>query len=173
MRALSTTHLFHYFFSEDAAARQAIVAEGLRPLSDFPDSDRWRVLERQMPEFYPSLYEHFARPVHGHPHTNSGVFLTPIDFRVVTDTFLSGKPRFRIPVDRIDPSEAVITYVADDERVSLPFAKETLAATAAMWPAESVRRWFALDPTKVFFFVPQVATYQGRVAVTDEDFEVA
>ena len=173
MRACSTTHLFHYFFSDDASARVDMERDGLRPLSDFPDSDRWREIAAHVPGFYRNLHGLIAEPVLGRPYENSGVFVTPIDFRVVTGEYLSDKPRYRIPIDRIDASLAVITYVIDDERVSLPFSPEALLDTSDIWDVERVRTWFGRDETKVFFYVPQVATYQGRIDIGPDDFEAA
>ena len=173
MEACSTTHLFHYFFSEDTSSRVAMETDGLRPLSDFPDSERWQQLEAQMPGFYLNLYEMIAMPVLGRPYENSGVFVTPIDFRVVTGTYLSDKPRYSIPIDRIVGSDAVITYVIDDERVNLPFTPENLAAASSIWDEAKIREWFGRDQTKVFFYVPQVAAYQGPITVSAGDFESA
>jgi len=34
-----------------------------------------------------------------------------------------------------------------------------------------VRKWFGIDQTKVFFYVPQIAAYQGRIDVTMEDHD--
>ncbi len=171
MHACSTTHLFHYFFSDDTAAVESILARGLRPLSDFPESERWQQLEEEVPGFYPRLYEMIAQRVLQRPYTNSGVFITPIDFRVVDGTHLSDKPRFRIPVERLVADESVITYVIDDERISLPFTEGNLKSTAETWDVDMVRAWFGLDQTKVFFYVPQVAAYQGQIPVSEADFE--
>jgi hypothetical protein len=173
MEACSTTHLFHYFFSDDTSAREAMERDGLRPLSDFPDSERWQQLEAQMPGFYRNLYGMIAEPVLGRPYENSGVFITPIDFRVVLGTYLSDKPRYRIPIDRISGSDAVITYVIDDERSNLPFTSEHLTSVSELWDEAMIRDWFGRDQTKVFFYVPQVATYQGRITVGAGDFESA
>ena len=40
MEVASRTHLFHYAL-DSASDLDAIVHEGLRPLSDFPESERW------------------------------------------------------------------------------------------------------------------------------------
>jgi hypothetical protein len=34
-----------------------------------------------------------------------------------------------------------------------------------------VSEWFGRDETKVFFYVPQLVTYQGRIHVEPEDIE--
>ena len=124
-----------------------------------------------MPGFYRNLYGMIAEPVLGRPYENSGVFVTPIDFRVITGTYLSDKPRYRIPIDRIVGADAVITYVIDDERVNLSFGHESLERTSGIWDEAMIRDWFGRDQTKVFFYVPQVATYQGRIVVGPDDFE--
>lgn len=173
MRVCSTTHLYHYFFEPDSDALDSILEEGIRPLSDFPDSDRWIRLEEHIPGFYPSVYELIAAPVLDQPYTNSGIFITPIDFRLLPDSSLHERARFRIPTERIEPDRAVLTYVLDEERVNLPFSPETLEETAAIWDGDLVSTWFGVDPTKALFYVPQVAAYQGRIDVTEADYEPA
>jgi hypothetical protein len=145
--------------------------DGLRPLSDFPESERWQQLEAQMPGFYRNLYAMIAEPVLGRPYENSGVFITPIDFRVVTNTYLSDKPRYRIPIDRIAGDSAILTYVIDDERINLPFTPQNLSVASGIWTEDLIRAWFGRDQTKVFFYVPQVAAYQGRIDVEAGDFD--
>jgi hypothetical protein len=167
----SPTHLFHYMFNPDQDALDSFLQNGIRPLSDFPESERWKQLEEHMPGFYEDLYKMMAEPLLQKPYPNSGIFITPIDFRLLPGTYLNDKPRFRIPFERIDPEMTVITYVLDDERVVLPFAFENLENIVSLWDEELVRRWFAVDKTKVFFYVPQVASYQGQIMVFQEDFE--
>ena len=167
----STAHQFHHFFSPDPDARDSALRQGLRPLSDFPDSARWKELEREMPGFYERLYEILAAPLLDAPYRNSGIFLTPIDFRLMPGTFLHDKPRFREDNDRIDPATAVITYVLDGERVALPFTEASLQRAASIWDEDMVREWFGKDPTKAFFYVPQVAAYQGVIPVGETDFD--
>lgn len=171
MRVCSTTHLYHYFFEPEAGALDSILEDGIRPLSDFPASERWRQLEEHIPGFYRNVYELIAAPVLDQPYANSGIFITPIDFRLLPGVYLHDKPRFNIPIGQIDPSQAVLTYVLDDQRISLPFSAEHLEETAAIWDGDLVATWFGIDPTKVFFHVPQVAAYQGRIDVTSSDFE--
>ena len=48
----STTHLFHYLFNPNEEALNSFIEDGIRPLSDFPESERWQELEAQMPGFY-------------------------------------------------------------------------------------------------------------------------
>ena len=172
MEVVSRTHLFHYAL-DSAGDLDAIVSEGLRPLSDFPESERWRAIEAESPGFFERVYALVAEPVLGVPCAGSGVFLTPIDFRLLPGSLLQERGRLRIPISRIDGSRAVVTWHAEGERVSLPFAAEALARTADEWPAQRVTEWFGRDPTRLFFHVPQVATYQPRVAVEPEDLERA
>ncbi|HUF39578.1 MAG TPA: hypothetical protein VMN57_13715 [Anaerolineales bacterium] len=167
----STTHLFHYMFNPDPAAERSFLEAGIRPLSDFPDSERFKQLQEHMPGFYENLYRMFAEPVLQKPYPNSGIFVTPIDFRLLPGTYLHEKPRFNIPTDRLDPAWTILTYVLDDQRVSLPYSPDTLKQTADLWDEDRVRQWFGIDNTKVFFYVPQVAAYQGVITVTQGDFE--
>ncbi len=167
----STTHLFHYIFNPNREALDSFLQNGIRPLSDFPESERWQQLEEQMPGFYKKLYNMMAEPVLQKPYANSGIFITPIDFRLLPNTYLYDKPRFRIPVEHIDPKMTVISYVIDDERISLPFMAENRQKVADLWDEAKVKRWFAVDNSKVFFYVPQVAAYQGRIDITQDDYE--
>jgi len=167
----SSTHLFHYMFNPDQDSMDSFLQNGIRPLSDFPESERWKELEEQMPGFYENLYRMIAEPVLQKPYSNSGIFITPIDFRLLPDTYLFDKPRFRFPIGRIDPELTVLTHVLENARIALPFTVENLENIAKIWDAEKVMRWFAIDKTKVFFYVPQVAAYQGKIEITPDDFE--
>ena len=167
----STTHLYHYLINPSMDDVNSFLENGIRPLSDFPESERWQELEREMLGFYKNLYNQIARPVLLRPYPNSGIFVTPIDFRALPGTYLYEKPRFTIPYDRLDPSWVVVTYVLDDERLSFPFDPETMALAAAVWDDAMVRNWFAKDPTKMFFYVPQAAVYQGRIEVSIDDYD--
>lgn len=169
----STTHVFHYFINPIHETLQSFLDDGIRPLSDFPDSERWKELEAHVPGFYPNLYRMIAEPVLGTPYENSGIFVTPIDFRMLPGTPLHDKGRFDIPVDRLEPTRTVITYVLDEQRVNLPYTPACLQSTAELWDETLVRRWFGVDNTKIFFYVPQVAAYQGRITVTMDDFSEA
>jgi hypothetical protein len=110
-----------------------------------------------------------AEPVLQRPYQRSGVFVTPIDFRLLPGSLLEQRARLTIPVDRIDPSAAVVTWSIDDERVSRPFGRESLEEAASLWDAELMSGWFGRDRTRLFFHVPQVATYQPRVATEPTD----
>ena len=167
----SATYLFHYMFNPNQESLDSFLENGIRPLSDFQDSQRWIELEEQMPGCYENLYKMLAEPVLKKPYTNSGIFITPIDFRLLPGTYLYDKPRFRIPLERLEPEMTVITYVLDDERFVLPFTTEQLENIASIWDEKKVRRWFAVDQTKVFFYVPQVAAYQGKIEIQRDDFE--
>lgn len=169
----STTHLFHYMFNPGMDKLASFYAGGIRPLSDFPESPRWQQLEAEMPGFYRNLYEMMAAPILGRPYPNSGIFVTPIDFRRLPGTYLHDKPRFAIPLARLDHSWCVLTYVIDDERRALPLSAAALQEAAALWDESMVRSWFGRDQTKVFFYVPQVAVYQGRIDVTPADYDGA
>jgi hypothetical protein len=169
----STTHLFHYLMDPIQEDLASLLQYGIRPLSDFPESTRWKQIQEHMPGFYEDLYKLMAQPIIREPYPNSGIFVTPIDFRLVEGAILSSKPRVKIPLHRVDPHWAVTTYAIDDDRVTLPFAIEVLENIAELWTEEMVRRWFAVDPTKMFFYVPQVAIYQGRVIVDQDDFEAS
>jgi hypothetical protein len=170
MGVVSTTHLFHYAVVPDADF-DAILRDGLRPLSDFPDRERWRQIEEHAPGFFETLYGLVAAPVLGQPYERSGIFLTPIDFRLLPGTLLHDRARLRIPVDRIDQGSAVLTWEREDGRVSLPFGPAALVRAREEWDEEAVRSWFGRDRTKLFFHVPQVAAYQARVEVGTGDVE--
>jgi hypothetical protein len=168
----STRHLYHYLFSPTDDAVESFLKHGVRPLSDFPESPRWKQLQEHMPGFYENLYKMMAEPILQKPYVNSGVFITPINFRLLPGTYLHNKPRFNIPTGRIDPEWAVMTYVVNEERVSLPFGPDALQKAADLWDEAMVREWFGKDNTKMFFYVPQVATYQPYIPVEAGDYEV-
>jgi hypothetical protein len=167
----STTHVFHNFFNSEPALIQSVLENGLRPLSDFPESERWQQIEKEMPGFFAQLYEMIAAPIVKKPYENSGIFVSPIDFRLLPGSFLHDKPRAVIPISRMDPAVSALTYVLDGERISLRVNEQTLQRTSEIWTADMVNEWFARDHTKVFFFVPQLVTYQGQIEVGAEDFE--
>lgn len=170
MAAVSTTHLFHYAVVPDADF-DAILREGLRPLSDFPDGDRWQEIERHAPGFFENLYALVAEPVLERPYERSGIFLTPIDFRLLPGTLLHDRARLRIPVERIEAGSAVLTWDREDGRVNLPFGPATLEQARREWDDDEIRSWFGRDRTKLFFHVPQVAAYQPRIDVSQADVE--
>lgn len=147
----STTSVFHYFFDPSEDAINAILCDGLRPLSDFPDSDRWQQLEAAIPGFYKNLYTHIAQPVLQKPYINSGIFLTPIDFHQMEGTLLSDKPRIRIPISRLDTEWTCVTYVLYSQRETVILSNAALEKVAEIWTENIVREWFGKDRTKVFF----------------------
>jgi hypothetical protein len=168
----ATGFLFHYLFDVSQELHASIIRLGLRPLSDFPESRRWHAIAGELPGFFERLYHDWAAPVLGLPYRNSGVFLTPIDYRRLPDHFMGPKPRVRVPLGRIVPTHAVLTYEWRGRRIRLPVTREHLAATAERWTAERIRRWFGRDQTRLFYFVPQVVTYQpGGVSVEPGGFE--
>lgn len=178
-RVCAIDRLFHHFIAGKAGdgqheAASRIIANGLRPLSDVPDSERWQQLQAALPGFYELLYRYVAEPVLKRPYTNSGVFLTPIDFRKLPGSLLHGRPRFAIPLDAVDPSSSVLTWEWADERVSHPLSPETLEEAARFWTAQRVGEWFGRDPHRLFYYVPQVAVYQeGGIPVRAEWWEPA
>lgn len=167
-----TDILFHYLFRPAPEVHASILEHGLRPLSDFPDSERWQAIQEARPDFFEWVYDYMAASVIKKPYVNSGVFVTPIDFRLMPDTFLSDKPRFALPLARFEPEWSCIAYELHDERISLPLNGQSMQAVADLWTADLVREWFARDNTRVFFHVPQVVTYQPEgVPVRPEDYE--
>ena len=170
----SAESLFHYLFSNDSAQAESILRIGLRPLSDFPESARWLEIQAALPGFFEGLYREIAEPVVQKPYINSGIFLSPIDFRQLPESFLYDKPRFAIPLERIDPEWACVTYELDGSRSRLPYSPDTLQTTRQLWRRELVERWFGVDNHKVFYYVPQVVVYQpGGIPVQPGDFEPA
>lgn len=173
MQVCRTDRLYHYLLNGEAVLPE-IMANGLLPLSAFPEGPRWRELEALRPGFYRHLYAQFAEPVIDRPYSNSGIFLTPIDFRLLPGLILSTALRIAIPLAAIERECAALTYEGDEGRVILPLTPETLLETAWLWPEEAVRSWFARDRGKIFFNVPQVAAYQeGGIPVRPEWVERA
>ena len=84
---------------------------------------------------------------------------------------MHNKTRVRIPISRLDPEWSCLTYVIDDERISLPLTAANLQKAADIWTAVMVTEWFGRDPSKIFFYVPQIAVYQSRIHVEAEDIE--
>lgn len=158
MWVCSTDCLYHYLLGEPAAAA-SILRTGLLPLSAMPDSARWREIEAARPGVFEQLYGLFAEPILRQPYRNSGVFLTPIDFRRLPETHLALAARFAVPVAALPLDRAALTYELDGRRHVLPVTPEHLEHAAAQWTAERVREWFGRDRSRMFFFVPQVAVY--------------
>ncbi len=172
MQVCSTEFVFHTLLNPGEGLLESILRDGLRPLSDFPDSERWKQIEAYMPGFFEQLYRGFAEPVLHKPYTNSGVFLSPIDFQLLPDSFMHNKTRIRIPISRLDPDYTGLSYMLDDRRVSLQLTAQNLQETAALWTASLVTEWFAKDMHKIFFYVPQIAAYQpGGIHVEPGDVE--
>lgn len=169
----STEYAFHALLNPELALIDSILADGLRPLSDFPDSERWQQFQKHMPGFYEQLYEMVAMPIIQKPYPHSGIFVSPIDFRLLPDSTMHNRTRIRIPIERLDPEWCCLTYVdvTTDERVSLPLTAENLQQAADLWPADQVTEWFAKDPHKIFFYVPQIAVYQKNIHVEPEDIQ--
>lgn len=168
----STDTLYHYLLNPDTTSVSSMLENGLRPLSDFPESPRWKQIESAYPGFFKWLYGEFAAPVLKKPYDNSGIFLSPIDFRRMPASFMQAKPRFNVPLERIDPKWAVLTYVVEEQRHSYALSPETLSKTAELWDEEMVARWFGVDSHRLFFYVPQVVTYQpGGIQVMKGDFD--
>jgi len=99
-------------------------------------------------------------------HPASGIFVTPIDFRLLPGTFLQDKPRINIPIDRLDPEWTVLTYVLDEERVSLPYTPDTLKGTAKIWDEDLVRRWFADSAKCTLHLAPSTCYANGFITMT-------
>ncbi len=171
MRVCSTEYVYHNLLNPGDDLIASILAGGLRPLSDFPESERWQQIETHMPGFFEELYADIAEPVVGKPYLNSGVFVSPIDFQLMPGSLLFNRTRVKVPVSRLDPATSVLTYVIDEQRASLPLTVDNLAATADLWTGEMVSRWFAVDNSKIFYYVPQIAAYQsGGIPVEVERF---
>lgn len=166
--------LYHYFFAEpDDEEINRIFKEGLVPLSAQPDrADRLAEIEHHYPGHFEHLYNAWAEPVLKQPYPGStGVFATPIDFRQVAGSILENAPRLQIPLARIDPDYAIITY-EDPDRISLPLNSQNLQLIADSWPAERVTRSFGRDPERLFYYVPQIVTYQPQpVQISANDWQ--
>ena len=119
MQACSTQFVFHTLLSQQDGSIESILQSGLRPLSDFPESERWRQIEAHLPGFFEELYYNVAQLLLQKPYLNSGIFLSPIDFQLLADSFMHNKTRIKIPLTRIDPEYAALTYILNDQRVVL------------------------------------------------------
>lgn len=173
MSICATDVVYHYFFQPDPDTIESVLQSGLRPLSDFPTSERWQQIQTHMPDFFQTLYNRMVEPILKKPYPNSGIFLTPIDFYQLPETILAQRPRVRIPVDRIDAEWAILTYELKQSRAAEKLSMQVLQQTADMWSEDLIREWFGKDPSRVFYFVPQVAAYQpGGIVVLPEDFNM-
>ena len=172
MRVCRTDVLFHYFLDGDASALARVLSDGLRPLSWFFDSEKWQAIERAAPGVFEELYDELARPVVQRDYVHSGIFLTPIDFRPMASFALAAAPRFAVPVERLDPVAASLTYIRDDRRECLPLTPGSLERAADLWTEDEVRTWFAKRTDRMFWYVPQVAYYPPQpLMVSEADFE--
>ena len=172
MRVCATEYVYHALLNPEFDKVEAILKDGLRALSEFPESDRWKQLEEYMPGFYKNLYETIAQPIIKMPYSNSGIFVTTIDFQKLPDSFMNNKTRIKIPIADLDPTYCVLTYVLNEERVSLELTPENLEKAADIWTAEMIGEWFAKDNTKIFYYVPQIAVYQPQgIPVRRENIE--
>jgi hypothetical protein len=177
-RVCSTTRMFHYFLNP-AAPIESVIAEGLVPFSEQKITARGRArvkawIERTLRLYYMRrLFAPYVKERLGRKMPNSGLFLTPIDFDLIPGSRLERRARVAVPFEVIDPDLAGLTWVEQEERVIRPFGPEALEEAAEKWPAASVREWFAKNPRMMFFYVPQVMTVQGRIAVEREWVELA
>ncbi|MCB0119189.1 MAG: hypothetical protein KDD72_09180 [Anaerolineales bacterium] len=172
MQVCSPDFVYHTFLNPNDGQKESILKNGLRPLSDFPESERWKQIETHMPGFFEKLYDDVAKPIIQKPYANSGIFVSPIDFQLLPNSMMHNKARIRIPISRIDPEHAVLTYILNDERVRLPLTQENLTATAKLWDDVLVTEWFAKDESRMFLYVPQIATYQPQgIPIQEDDIE--
>jgi putative acetyltransferase len=171
-RVCSPDFAFHVLLNPQEGLIASILNSGLRPLSDFPDSQRWQTIQAHLPGIFEQLYNELAYPIIQKPYLNSGVFVSPIDFRHLPDSFMYRKTRIKIPMARIDPNFASLTYILNDRRVTLRLTRENLQATSSLWSATMIREWFARDQSRMFYFVPQIAIYQpGGIYIEPSDIE--
>ena len=173
MRVCRTDRLYHYLL-HGADGLDLLLREGIRPLSARPENERWQAVQRSRPGFFETLYDLFARPVLRVPYHNSGVFLTPIDFRLMPGTRLTHVARLARALTAVPAERAALTYAWEGRRIAVPVSPAALEEAADLWMEEPVRAWFGRDPTMMFFFVPQVAVYpEGGMAVQAEWLEDA
>lgn len=173
---MNVDFLYHYFFTDPSEEIVASICEkGLRPLSAQPDrAARLAEIERWSPGHFERLYHDWAEPILRHPYNGvTGVFLTPIDFRHLAGSLLETATRVAVPLDRIDPRHAVLTYQSD-RRVSLPLSRTNLERTRADWPDTRINEHFGIDPERVFYLVPQAVSYQTEpIPVNADDIQRA
>lgn len=126
-------------------------------------------MHEQLPNHFADLYAEMARAVLGWDEApTSGIFLTPLDFRAIPGHALAAVERLEIPLVSIVAECSVLTFAAEDGRVSKPLDAGTLSAAVAAWPASRIAEWFGRDPERLFWHVPQVVSYQTHVPVSVE-----
>lgn len=165
MYVCRTDCVYHYLINDDSVA-DSIIQNGLLPLSSFPESPRWKLINQHLPGVFESLYTLFAEPILKKPYTNSGIFLTPIDFHQMTDLPIATCTRLSIPTSAIDADSASLTYELGGQRVVLAFDTQALREVQTQWTEDMVRAWFGRDNSRMFFYVPQVVTYQDRIPIS-------
>lgn len=169
-----TSVVYHYLLQPSPETIAGILARGLCSLTEVPaGAERLAAIERVAPGHFAKLYAEWAEPVLQRPYPGrSGVFLTPIDFRLLPGSLLEKRPRVAVPLGRLQPEWSIITYAGGQDRVCLPLTDEALQAVARAWPAKRVNRWFATDTSRLFFHVPQVVTYQpGGLPVAQSEID--
>ena len=164
VKVCTTDRLYHYLFNGEESI-DAILAEGLLPLSALSNQPRWLSLNQRFPDLFKSLYTLFAEPILKEPYRNSGIFLTPIDFRKMPDQPLSGFRRIVVPTTALDATMTTITYEWMAKRVVMAFSQTSLEQVRDLWTDDLVRSWFGRDRYRLFFSVPQVVSYQGNVPI--------
>ena len=160
--------VFHYLLRPGTSAVPDILEKGLLPL-DVVDPARLEQINRSRPDVFRILFKEFASrvlPPSAFRHT--GIFLTPIDFRLLPKHPLAGALRIGVPIEAIDGTQATVTWAGPWPRVSLPFGRSALERARGAWTPPLIREWYGKDPTMNFFQVPQVVTYQESVSVRPE-----
>lgn len=164
----STTHVYHYLRPGAEDTITAILGAGLRALSDMPDHslfahERARFAQR---------YDDLAAPLLRRPYGNSGVFFTTLDLRRLDGRLQFGNWRLIVPIARLDRAFSVLTYMYAGKRQRFPLDAESLGLAARRWDRERIERWLGAEPTRWFFHVPQVVTFQpGGVLVLPGDVD--
>ncbi|MEW6047206.1 MAG: hypothetical protein AB1609_12095 [Bacillota bacterium] len=169
MQACSTDRLYHYLLDPAPDVLDGIRTHGLLPLSHQPRT-AGRGFEERL-AFYRALYVEWAQQLIGRPYENSGIFLTPIDFRLLSHPSMARCPRVTVPLQALDRELSFLTWVEGESRVVRPLSREGLEEAARRWPADQVIQWFGRIRTMLFFYVPQVVTYQARIVVQPDWIE--
>lgn len=163
----------HYLLGEPTNLAP-ILDHGFLPLSAMPQRAKWQAVEAARSGIFPSLYGLLAEPVLGSEFRNSGVFLTPIDFRLLSDMTLALAPRVALPLSSVPLEHSALTYELGGHRQVFPVTAASLARTAETWTENWVREWFGRDRSMMFDYVPQGAVYpEGGIPLRAEWFESA